>query len=567
MADDKKLTVHLATTGDDSGIKKIDDALVDLSAADAKRTAEQERAYQEFQNEKKQLIAEESRLREALAAKEKADFEAFSDRFDKDQQKRQAAAEKAIATEEKARDKSERNTLAEETATAAKTTALLQRIAQLRDLASQATQAGKEIETAYNAIANSTGTATEQLELAGKAGVDAAGNIAAAWAAGGPVLGVVTAIVQLKDGLIALFKSAEEIQADLAEDAAGRVEAAQARLDAVLAKANGTGPNGRETALKEKAAADKSAADAAKQAEADARREKERQDLDRREIPDPVKRKEAEVSDRAANDSGKAAREQSALQRQLDNEKALREKLGAALAESEAERSRLIDSAERLKAGMENDGPDGQNKKDYTKRLAEISANQQEQERTQVEVRKSNGRANELKRQQETLRTNTEADAPISERRGNLDLSDARAAEAARAARQAEAEARAREAEVRRLSSQKKLPGSKGIIDDDRVGNTADDALGFAKSKAAPSDRLTGGDARLNNLTKAANALKDGATAKELQDLDKAISALSGTILTSKRADNERLQQITQKIATLTKDLAATNGRAANARD
>jgi|GEM_PF-6366161 len=558
MPDDKTLTVHIATTADPTGIAKIDDALTDLSAKDAVRTAEQERAYQEFSAEKERLIQEEAKLKADLAAKEKADFEAFSKRFDADQQKRQAAAQKDLAAEARARDDAERTALAQETATAAKASLLLQKIAQLRDLASQATQAGTEIEDAFKAVDKTGFGNIETLEKVGKAGVDSAGNIAAAWAAGGPVVAVVTAVAQLKDGLIALFQDAESIQADLAEATAGRMESAQARLDAVLAKANGTTQSDREAALKSKQDADKATAEAAKQAEADARRSRESQDLDRRAITDPTARKSQEISDRSSNDADKARREQALMQDQLRNEQALREKLGEALTKAEADRQSLLRNAASLKAGLETDDADGTIKKRFDANTSKIGENQNEQGRIQDEVNKSTTRSNELKRQAELNARNNSADSTINTRRGGIELAETRSAEAVKAEQASLSSWREIEAYERRQKAQKNAPGMKGMLEKDDVYDVRRAASDFADDKGGPSSRLGSGDARLNNLTKAAEALKDGATATELQALDAAIKALSGTILTSKKADADRVRAIAAAVADLTKKLAST---------
>jgi hypothetical protein len=558
MPDDKTLTVHVATTADATGIEKIDAALTDLSAKDAVRSAEQERAYQEFTAEKERLIAAETKAKADAAAKEKADFDAFSDRFDKEQQKRQAAAQKDLAAEAKSRDDAERTALAQETATAAKASHLHQKIAQLRDLASQATQAGTEIQDAFKAVDETGADNIETLEKVGKAGVDSAGNIAAAWAAGGPVVAVVTAIMQLKDGLIALFQDAESIQADLAEATAGRVEAAQARLDAVLAKASGTTQSDREAALKSKQDADKATADAAKQAEAEARRARESQDLDRRGISDPVARKSQEISDRSADEIAKARREQEAIQRQLENEKALREKLGEALTKSEAERQSLLRNAESLKAGLGTDDTDGTIRKRFDANTGKIAANQTEQERTQEEVIKSNSRSEALKRQAESSAANNTTERSLTNRRGGIELDETRASEAIKAQRLADAAYREIEAEARRTKAQRTAPGQRGILDNEDVEDASNAASSFARDKTGPSSRLGSGDARLNNLTKAAEALKDGATATELAALDAAIKGLSGTILTSKKADADRVRAIAAAVADLTKKLAST---------
>jgi hypothetical protein len=345
-------------------------------------------------------------------------------------------------------------------------------------------------------------------------------------------------------------------RARAAEATAGRMEAAQARLDAVLAKANGPAATGREAALQAKQAADKTAADEAKQAETDARRTRESQDIDRRLISDPNARKSQEVSDRTTNEADKSQRELELIQRQLDNEKALREKLGAALTESEAERQALLRNADTIKAGLETDET-GTLQKRFDANTGKIAANQTEQGRTQDEVAKSNQRSAALARQQETALRNNSEDFTLTTRKGDIEITETRAAEAAKAKSQAEAAARAAEAEARRKKAQQRTPGEP-VLDNEDVQDTGSAASAFAREKSGPTSRLGGGDARLNNLTKAAEALKDGATATELAALDAAIKNLSGTILTSKKADAARVAAIAAQVTALAKAVQST---------
>ncbi len=77
----------------------------------------------------------------------------------------------------------------------------------------------------------------------------------------------------------------------------------------------------------------------------------------------------------------------------------------------------------------------------------------------------------------------------------------------------------------------------------------------YIASKRTPSDRLGGGDPRINELQKANDALKDGATLEELKRMNAAFAAFAGTFLASRQRDQAVIKSCTDRIDAMTAQL------------
>jgi hypothetical protein len=538
---DKDLELNIKTTADASGLREVDTVLTDIAKSGIRLTEDQTRAWQEFQAEKKKLADEEQAEQQAAFDQERAQRAKLEKETEEAINKELALKEKlsgqqASTTERQLRDIRQVEA-AEQTAGAARAAVFLQRVAQLKDVASQAMSTADSITEVMRVLEDENATAAETFDAVAKAGTEAAGVIAQAWAAGGPVAAVAAATLVFKDGLAAIFKDAEEMAQELEERMAAPLEDMRRRIE----KAAGRGAEGspdRENAERRRLRDYREAERAGEDARRNLSRDSTLADLDNT-TADPVERarRQLEIQRKAREDAARI--EQQEAQQKIQADAAEQAALRAALEQRRSDQARQENAAKSLSESAALD-PKGESVALFNRQLESLAKTTEEIAKLEDALSKASQRRLENAERARSGQADASDDLQVIDRRGRNQINSAEERSAQKGAR----DAQQMEAEARRGRAQREA-------NEREAGREAGRDLGSRVSRAS---RGASGPVS-DEISAATDALKDGATAEELTRVRDAFAAFGAEAVSLSQRQRAEASKLWKEINEMRKQL------------